>query len=477
MGHPLFRRADRATPGPMTSDSRNPLWGGRFSGGPAQLFEAFGHSLDADRKLWREDIEGSKAHARMLGRQGIVSQAEADALVAGLDQVAEEIAAGSFAWSEALEDVHMNVEARLRQIVGDVAGKLHTGRSRNDQVATDLRLWVRAALDRCAGAVRELQRGFLAQAETGHDALMPGFTHLQIAQPVTYAHHCLAYVEMLERDHRRLLSTREHLNESPLGAAALAGTPHPIDREATARALGFDRPMANSLDAASARDFCLEAVAAASICGVTLSRYAEEVVTFASPPFGYWTPSESFSTGSSIMPQKRNPDAAELIRAKVGRLAGAFTALTLQTKALPLAYAKDMQETKPVTMEALETLEATLVICAGMVREMTIDRERMAADAGRGFATATDLADSLAMDGIPFREAHEVVGRLVALCEDRGCTLSDAPEAEAAAISPLLTPERLARLTPTASVAGKTSTGSPAFTREAAAAWRKALGD
>ncbi|MEM1381197.1 MAG: argininosuccinate lyase [Pseudomonadota bacterium] len=461
----------------MTSDPKNRMWGGRFSGGPAELFQAFGHSLDADLKLWREDIEGSVAHAQMLGRQGIISEAEAEEIVRGLGQVADEIESGAFEWSEALEDVHMNVEARLRALIGDVAGKLHTGRSRNDQVATDLRLWVRAALDRCAEGVRELQRAFLHQADSGHDALMPGFTHLQIAQPVTYAHHCLAYIEMLERDRKRLLAARAHLNESPLGAAALGGTPHPIDRESTAKALGFDRPMGNSLDAASARDFCLEAVSAASICGVTLSRYAEEVVTFASPPFGYWKPSESFSTGSSIMPQKRNPDAAELIRAKVGRLAGAFTALTLQTKALPLAYAKDMQETKPVTMEALETLEATLTICAGMVREMSINKGRMAEDAGRGFSTATDLADSLAMQGIPFRDAHDIVGRLVALCEAKGCTLSNAPAEEAAAISPLLTPERLAALTPEASVAGKKSTGGPAFTREAAEKWVVALKD
>ncbi|GGY56602.1 argininosuccinate lyase [Parvularcula lutaonensis] len=460
----------------MTSDKKNPLWGGRFAAGPAEAFQRFGHSLDADLKLWREDIEGSKAHARMLGATGIITEEDAKTLVRGLDQVSGEIEEGNFEWSVALEDVHMNIEARLREIVGEVAGKLHTGRSRNDQVATDLRLWTRAALDRCAAAVREVQKAFLHQAEQGHDALMPGFTHLQIAQPVTYAHHCLAYIEMLERDRLRLLSAREHLNESPLGAAALGGTPHPIDREMTAKALGFARPMANSLDAASARDFCLEAVSAATICGVTLSRYAEEVVTFSSAPFGYWKCSESFSTGSSIMPQKRNPDAAELIRAKVGRLAGAFTALTLQTKGLALAYAKDMQETKPVTMDALETLEATLVITAGMVREMTINRDRMAEDAGAGYATATDLADSLAKDGMPFREAHEVVGRLVALCEEKGCTLSEAPLDEARKISPLLTEERLAALTPEASVRGKKSAGGPAFTREAASRWSRVLG-
>ncbi|MEM9810816.1 MAG: argininosuccinate lyase [Pseudomonadota bacterium] len=459
----------------MTQEA-NPLWGGRFKGGPAAMFERFGHSLDADIKLWREDIEGSQAHARMLGRQGIISEAEATTLTQGLDQVAAEIEAGSFTWSEALEDVHMNVEARLREIVGDVAGKLHTGRSRNDQVATDLRLWMRRALGRCIVEVEACQKAFLTQADTGHDAMMPGFTHLQIAQPITYAHHCLAYVEMLERDRKRLKAAQTHLNESPLGSAALAGTPHPIDRESTANELGFDRPMANSLDGASARDFCLEAVAAASICGVTISRYAEEVVTYSSPPFGYLQCSESFSTGSSIMPQKRNPDAAELLRAKVGRLAGAFNALTLQTKALPLAYAKDLQETKPVAMEALETLEATLMIMAGMVSEMTINKTRMAEDAGRGYSTATDLADSLAMAGMPFREAHEVVGRLVALAEGKGLTLSEVPGEEAAAISPLVTPERLASLTPEASIAGKKSAGSPAFTKEAAVSWKERLG-
>ncbi len=460
----------------MSDDQKNPLWGGRFQGGPAELFEQFGHSLDADIKLWREDIRGSQAHARMLGRQGIISEAEATTLIDGLTQVAGEIEAGTFSWSEALEDVHMNVEARLREIVGDVAGKLHTGRSRNDQVATDLRLWMRSALEACAEQVRSCQKAFLLQADNGHDAVMPGFTHLQIAQPITYAHHCLAYVEMLERDRLRLLAARDHLNESPLGSAALAGTPHPIDRESTAAELGFTRPMANSLDGASARDFCLEAVAAASICGVTLSRYAEEVVTYSSPPFGYLSCSESFSTGSSIMPQKRNPDAAELVRAKVGRIAGAFTALTLQTKGLPLAYAKDMQETKPVTMEALETLEATLAITAGMVAEMRINKARMAEDAGRGFATATDLADSLAMDGMPFREAHHVVGSLVALCEDEGCTLPDAPLEKAAAISPMLTKDRLAALSPEASVAGKKSAGGPALTREAVAGWKEQVG-
>jgi argininosuccinate lyase len=461
----------------MTKDTRNPLWGGRFTDGPAELFQRFGHSLDADRKLWREDIEGSKAHARMLGARGIISADEAETLLRGLDQVASEIEEGRFSWSESLEDVHMNVEARLREIVGDVGGKLHTGRSRNDQVATDLRLYVRAALDRCAAAVRACQRAFVHQAETGHDVLMPGFTHLQIAQPVTYAHHCLAYTEMLERDRKRLLAARAHLNQSPLGAAALAGTPHPIDREATAQALGFDGPMANSLDAVSARDFCLEAVSAATICGVTLSRYAEEVVVFSSAPFGYLKPSESFSTGSSIMPQKRNPDAAELIRAKVGRLAGAFTALTLQTKGLTLAYAKDLQETKPVTMDALEELENTLLVCAGMVEEMGIDPVRMEADAHRGFAVATDLADSLATDGLPFREAHHVVGRLVALCEEKGCLLSEVPEAEALAISPLLTAERLERLTPRLSIEGRQSAGSPKDSRRMAALWRERLSD
>jgi argininosuccinate lyase len=460
----------------MNKSTKNPLWGGRFTGGPAALFEAFGHSLDADIKLWRQDIEGSKAHARMLGAQGIITKDEADALVSGLDQVASEIEGGTFEWSEALEDVHMNIEARLREIVPGAGGKLHTGRSRNDQVATDLRLWVRSALERCTEGVREVQRAFLTQAEQGHDALMPGFTHLQIAQPVTYAHHCLAYVEMLERDRARLLAAKDHLNQSPLGAAALAGTPHPIDRQATAKALGFERPMTNSLDAVSARDFCLEAVAAASICGVTLSRYAEEVVVFSSSPFGYWKPSESFSTGSSIMPQKRNPDAAELIRAKVGRLAGAFTALTLQTKGLTLAYAKDMQETKPVTMDALEELEKTLLVCAGMVAEMGIDRARMEEDANKGFATATDLADSLAAEGVAFRDAHDIVGRLVGLCEREGCLLSDAPAEKAQEISPLLTKERLRGLTPKASIEAKRKSGTFPDSREEAEAWRERIG-
>ena len=464
----------------MTDESKaaNTMWGGRFRAGPAEAMERFNACLDDDKRLAMEDIAGSIAHARMLSARDIVSDDEADALIEGLAQVREEIVAETFVWRPALEDVHMNVESRLREIVGDVAGKLHTGRSRNDQVATDMRLWTRAALHRCEAAAEDCQRAFLAQADGHEETVMPGFTHLQIAQPISYAHWCLAYVEMLGRDAGRLADACGRTNESPLGAAALAGTPHPIDRQATSDALRFDRPMRNSLDAVSARDFALEAVGAAAICAVHLSRLAEELVIFATPQFGYVKQSDAYSTGSSIMPQKRNPDAAELLRAKVGAILGAQVATMVQVKGLPLAYSKDLQETKRPLMDALDSLEECLEIAAGIVRTMTPNPDAMARDAGEGFATATDVADMLAARGMPFREAHHVVGALVALCEREGCKLHDLPLEKAREVSEAVSQEMLDGMTPLASLKRRTSEGgaSPDSVRSQMKRWRGALG-
>ncbi|WP_031554468.1 argininosuccinate lyase [Parvularcula oceani] len=468
---------DAKTGAPAKSGGTNAMWGGRFRAGPAEAMTRFNACLEDDKRLALEDIAGSIAHARMLARQDMLSGDEADQIVDGLARVREEIVSESFVWSEALEDVHMNVESRLRELIGDVAGKLHTGRSRNDQVATDMRLWTRAALDRISGALRDAQAAFLSQAEGHEESVMPGFTHLQIAQPISYAQWCLAYVEMLGRDGGRIADARARLNESPLGAAALAGTPHPIDRPSTAEALHFERPMRNSLDAVSARDFALEAVGAASICAGHLSRLAEELVIFATPQFGYLRMSDEYSTGSSIMPQKRNPDAAELLRSKVGAIGGALVALTMQTKGLPLAYSKDLQETKRPLMDALDSLEECLEITAGMIRTMTPNPEAMARDAGEGFATATDVADMLAARGMPFRDAHHVVGALVAACEERGCKLHELPLNDAQGISPAITQDMLDSLTPLESLKRRTSEGgtSPGSVRGQIEYWRGAL--
>lgn len=422
--------------------------------------ERFNECLDDDRRLAQEDIAGSLAHAAMLEKVGILTSDEAGQISDGLHAIGKEIEEGRFEWKAALEDVHMNIESRLRDLIGDAAGKLHTGRSRNDQVATDMRLWTRAALDRCADAVKDVQRSFLQQAE-GHEAvLMPGFTHLQIAQPITYAHWCLAYVEMMERDLGRLSDARARLNTSPLGAAALAGTPHPIDRQQTADALGFSEPMRNSLDAVSARDFAFEAVAAASAAAIHLSRLAEELVVFCTPQFGYLKMSDSFSTGSSIMPQKRNPDAAELLRGKSGAIIGALNAIAMQAKGLPLAYSKDLQETKPPLMDALDSLEECLVITAQMVATMTPVPARMEEDASKGFATATDLADALVEQGTAFRDAHHIVGALVAIAEDKGLMLHEVPLGDAQGVSPLVTQDMLDGLTPEASIRRRKSLGA-----------------
>jgi len=404
------------------------MWGGRFGSGPDAIMEAINASIDFDRRLAKQDIDGSRAHAAMLAARGIITGKDAEAIREGLLTVLSEIEDGNFAFSTALEDIHMNVEARLKELIGDPAGRLHTGRSRNDQVAVDFRLWVRDQCDAAHEALTGLMRALLDQAEQGADWVMPGFTHLQTAQPVTWGHHMMAYVEMFSRDRARFVDARRRMNESPLGAAALAGTPFDIDREMTAEALGFDAPMANSLDAVSARDFALEFLSAASICAVHLSRLAEELVIWSSAQFRFVAMSDKWSTGSSIMPQKRNPDAAELLRAKVGRIFGANVALMTVMKGLPLAYSKDMQEDKEQVFDAADTLMLGLAAMAGMVADMTARPENLRAAAATGFSTATDLADWLVRElGLPFREAHHVTGALVAEAESRGCDLPDLP--------------------------------------------------
>jgi len=458
------------------SSAASTIWGGRFTEGPAAAMERINASIDFDRRLAAADIAGSKAHAAMLAEAGIISAEDGAALAKGLDEVLDEIESGSFTFSRALEDIHMNVEARLKELVGDAAGRLHTARSRNDQVATDLRLWLREALDGADAGLRDLQAALIDQAERHADTVMPGFTHLQTAQPVTFGHHLLAYVEMLGRDRGRLADCRTRLNESPLGAAALAGTSFPIDRENTARALGFDRPMANSLDAVSARDFALEFLAAAAICATHLSRLAEELVIWTSAQFGFVRLSDAFTTGSSIMPQKKNPDAAELVRAKVGRIAGAFTGLLIVMKGLPLAYGKDMQEDKEPVFDAADTLALAVSAMAGMVRDMEAVPEAMLAATEAGFPTATDLADWLVREaGLPFREAHHVTGRVVRLAEERGVEL-EALELEALqGVDARITADVYSVLSVAASVASRTSLGgtAPDNVRAAASEARK----
>jgi argininosuccinate lyase len=435
-------------------------------------------SIDFDKRLWAEDIAGSQAHCAMLVAQDILSPEDGAAIAAGLDQIKAEIETGQFAFSETHEDIHMNVEARLAELIGPTAGRLHTARSRNDQVATDLRLWLRAAIDRIDQAMRELQHALIDRAEAEADTVMPGFTHLQIAQPVTFGHHLMAYVEMIRRDRGRFKDCRQRLNESPLGAAALAGTSFPIDRDATAAALGFDRPMANSLDAVSDRDFAVEFLAAAALTGTHLSRFAEEIVLWCSDGFGFIALSDAFTTGSSIMPQKRNPDAAELVRAKTGRLSGSLLALLMVMKALPLAYGKDMQEDKLPVFEAVDALELCLAATTGMVRDMRPDRDRMRAAAGRGYATATDLADWLVrVAGLPFRRAHHVTGEIVKRAEALGCPLADLPLLELQAVEPAISSDVYEVLSPDRSVASRTSFGgtAPERVRAAIAAARQSL--
>ncbi|MEP3685999.1 MAG: argininosuccinate lyase [Sulfitobacter dubius] len=410
----------------MTDTTSNKMWGGRFAAGPDAIMEAINASIGFDKRMAAQDIAGSRAHAAMLAATGILTDNDADAIREGLLTILSEIEEGRFEFSAALEDIHMNVEARLKDLIGEPAGRLHTGRSRNDQVATDFKLWVRDQLDAADEGLQALIRALLSQAEAGADWVMPGFTHLQTAQPVTWGHHMMAYVEMFGRDLSRFRDARKRMNECPLGAAALAGTSFPIDRDMTAEALGFDRPAANSLDAVSDRDFALEFMGAASICAMHLSRFAEELVIWSSAQFRFVALSDRFSTGSSIMPQKKNPDAAELIRAKVGRIFGANTALMIVMKGLPLAYSKDMQEDKEQVFDAADNLMLALAAMTGMVGDMTAERENLAAAAGSGFSTATDLADWLVrVPNLPFRDAHHVTGTLVAMAEAQGCDLPD----------------------------------------------------
>jgi argininosuccinate lyase len=456
----------------------NIQWGGRFAAGPSMIMQEINASIEFDRKLWRQDIRGSLAHAAMLVKVGIISADDGVAIRNGLSAIAQEIETGQFPFSKALEDVHMNIEARLTECIGDAGKRLHTARSRNDQVATDFRLWVRDAIDGISDQLTDLMRA-LAERAAAHAAdPMPGFTHLQTAQPVTFGHHLLAYVEMLGRDRSRLADCRRRLNECPLGAAALAGTSFPIDRQMTAAALEFDRASANSLDAVSDRDFALEFLSAAALSSMHLSRFAEEIVIWASAPYRFIRLSDAFTTGSSIMPQKRNPDAAELVRAKTGRVTGALTALLMIMKGLPLAYAKDMQEDKEPVFDAAEAWALSLAAMAGMVRDMAPDIVRMRKFAGSGFATATDLADWLVrVLRLPFREAHHVTGKLVALADSQGCELSGLSLAQMQNAEPRITADVFSALSVEASVASRTSFGgtAPANVAREAARWLAAL--
>ncbi|PQA87945.1 argininosuccinate lyase [Hyphococcus luteus] len=461
-----------------TEPAENQMWGGRFSQGPAEIMEAINASIDIDKRLWREDIWGSKAHAAMLAEAGIISRADAEAILKGLDQVAAEIEGGTFTFSKALEDIHMNIEARLKELIGEPAGRLHTARSRNDQVATDFRLWCRAACEDAASGLGDLMAALSEKALENADAVMPGFTHLQTAQPVTLGHHLLAYVEMFSRDAGRFMDARERMNESPLGSAALAGTPFPIDRKTTAEALGFDRPCANSLDGVSSRDFALELLSAAAICATHLSRLAEEIVLWTSPQFGFASLSDAFSTGSSIMPQKRNPDAAELVRAKTGRITGSLNSLLTVMKALPLAYAKDLQEDKAATFEAVEALALALSAMTGMASDLKPNREAMREAAARGYSTATDLADWLVRElGLPFREAHHVTGRVVALAEKAGKRLDELTLADMQTVEPKITDDVFTVLSVEASAASRKAYGgtAPDNVRTQAQRWIAAL--
>ncbi|WP_304165277.1 argininosuccinate lyase [Phenylobacterium aquaticum] len=454
------------------------MWGGRFTSKPAELMQAINVSIGFDRRLASQDLAGSRAHAAMLRKQGVISSADEQAIQGGLQAIAAEMAAGTFPFREEYEDIHMNVEARLRELIGPTAGRLHTARSRNDQVALDFRLWVREACERTVAQLRDLQSALVAKADAHAETLMPGFTHLQPAQPVTFGHHLMAYVEMFGRDAGRFADARRRMNECPLGAAALAGSPFPIDRDHTAKALGFDRPTANSLDSVSDRDFALEALAAATLCGTHLSRLAEEIVIWMTPQFGFIKLSDAFTTGSSIMPQKKNPDAAELVRAKVGRLLGSFTQLTVVMKGLPLAYSKDMQEDKVPTFEAFDALELSLAAMAGMIGDLEPVAARMAQAAGAGYSTATDLADWLVRTlDMPFRDAHHITGAAVKRAEILGCDLADLPLSELQALSQGITADVYDVLTPRASAGSRKSYGgtSPEQVRAQIARWKEML--
>jgi len=454
------------------------MWGGRFEKGPASVMEDITPSIDFDKRLAAQDLAGSRAHARMLAAQGIIAQADCAAILDGLDVIEAEILQGKFVFKRALEDIHLNIEARLKEIAGEAAGRLHTARSRNDQVATDLRLWVREACAHARERIDGLQRSLLAQAEMHVETIMPGFTHMQPAQPITFAHHCLAYVEMLERDGSRFSDTAKRLNESPLGAAALAGTSFPIDRRATAKELRFGGPMRNSLDAVSARDFALEYLSACTICMIHLSRLAGELVQWTSPAFGFVRLSDAFTTGSSIMPQKRNPDAAELVRGKTGRVLGDFVALATVVKGLALAYGSDLQEDKERVFDAADTLDLALRAMAGMIADLEADPAAMRRAAKSGFPTATDLADWLVrVLKKPFRDAHHVAGAIVKRAEETGVDLDGLPLFEMQSIEPAITKDVYDVLSLEASVSSRTSEGgtAPVRVREQIEFWRRSM--
>jgi argininosuccinate lyase len=454
------------------------MWGGRFGSGPDPIMEDINASIDFDRQLYRQDIAASKAHAAMLAKKGIIAAQDAKRIAHGLDTILSEIEAGKFAFKRALEDIHMNVESRLAELIGPAAGRLHTARSRNDQVATDFRLWIRDAIDEIDTALAEYQIALALKALAHAATVMPGFTHLQPAQPVTFGHHLLAYVEMAARDRGRFADARRRLNESPLGSGALAGTSFPIDRAMTAKALGFARPTANSLDAVADRDFVLETLSACAIAAVHLSRLAEEIVIWSSPLMGLVRLSDRFTTGSSMMPQKRNPDAAELVRAKTGRIVGALAALMMVIKALPLAYQKDLQEDKEGAMDAIGALALSLTAMTGMVRDMEPDMEQMASAAAEGYSTATDLADWLvrALE-LPFREAHHVTGRIVAKAAEVGITLDRLPLKVMQAVEPRITKAVFGVLSVANSVKSRAVYGgtAPKNVRAQAKRWLKKL--
>lgn len=454
------------------------MWGGRFAAGPAAVMEEINASIDFDRVLYGQDIDGSVAHATMLAATGIISSADRDAIIAGLNAIRSEIEAGTFTFSRALEDIHLNIEARLTELIGPAGGRLHTARSRNDQVALDFRMWTRDALRDTEAALKGLIATLIDRAEEHAGTVMPGFTHLQAAQPVTFGHHCMAYVEMFGRDLSRVRDALARLDECPLGAAALAGTGFPIDRHMTAKALGFSAPTRNSIDTVSDRDFALEFLSVASVCATHLSRLAEEIVIWSTPQFGFVALSDAFSTGSSIMPQKKNPDAAELVRAKTGRINGAFIALATVMKGLPLAYSKDMQEDKEQVFDAARSLEVALAAMSGMVADLAVDKAAMRKAAGAGYSTATDLADWLVRElGLPFREAHHVTGRAVALAAERGVGLERLSLDELRMIHADITDDVFSVLTVARSVASRTSFGgtAPREVRKQVRFWRKRL--
>ena len=458
--------------------SANKMWGGRFEAGPAAIMREITPSIDFDKRLAAEDLAGSRAHCRMLANEGIISKDDGLAILDGLTAIEKEITEGKFVFKRELEDIHLNIEARLAELIGPAAGRLHTARSRNDQVVTDFRLWVRSACERADAGLKALQLALLQQAEKHVETIMPGFTHMQVAQPVTFGHHMLAYVEMFGRDRGRFEDTKKRLNESPLGAAALAGTSFAIDRDATAKTLGFARPMRNSMDAISARDFALEYLAACSICAVHLSRLAGELVQWSTPMFGFVKLSDAFTTGSSIMPQKRNPDAAELVRGKTGRVLGDFVALATVVKGLVLTYGTDLQEDKERVFDAADTLELCLAAMAAMVADLTAQPEKMRAACEPGYPTATDLADWVVrVLKKPFREAHHIAGSIVKEAETKGLTLDKLPLADMQKIEPAITQDVFKVLTPEASVASRMSLGgtAPARVKEQLHHWRSIL--